>query len=145
MTNVYDVFMISRVLLSHYKSLEGYSFNLDQVHEVVEKFRNARDYILGKYGEKVDFSIWVYFFPSGEYPVIATTIIGRESGSLEGALREYVSLVGAPTYVKGGSDYRIVERVLNPLGLILRRPILESNRLKMGKKVITQGSLHPLV
>ncbi|MEK6910058.1 MAG: hypothetical protein AABW61_03215 [Candidatus Aenigmatarchaeota archaeon] len=131
--------MASGVSLSYELEHGGINY----IAEQVTKFKSAGEQVLSKYrginlGARVS---------SLDIPRLEILVSIRETdpnSDLAGAVTEYFSLVGAPDYVRGGSDYGVVEQALAPLEKTLRRPILAVATLHSGKKVVRRGSLPQL-
>ena len=65
---------------------------------------------------------------------LVVDIEGHES-SVEESIKEYINLVGAPNFVESGSDYSLMERVLEEHGKTLKRKFLG---IFVGKHVISK-------
>ena len=133
--------MASGVSLS-YKLEHG---GINYIAEQATKFKSAGEQVLSKY-QGINLSAAVHSFPqSSQLDILVSIREVDPNGDLVGAVTEYFSLVGAPNYVRGGSDYGVVEQALAPLNKALRIPILAAATLHSGKKVVRRGSLPQLV
>ena len=118
---------------------------IDYIADQATKFKAAGEQVLRRYqGVNLDSSVYTTY-DDNRLEILVSIKEVNPNSDLVGAVIEYFSLVGEPYYVRGGSDYSVVEEALAPLGMTLRRPILAVATLHSGKKVVRKGSLLQLV
>ena len=91
---------------------------VDEVSKFVNGIRDGQDFLQQNYGDTIDCTVSNSQERGGSYFIVE--IKEKSPGSLEPALRKFFEMAGTPYFVRPGSDYDLVERVLQPSGKKLK-------------------------
>ena len=119
---------LSKALLE-YKQEE---LDIESIAQISTNFRNAENRIAEGYSGKVECDIFSSSYHTGK-PTIQVIMKERKDGNLGTALKELFSLVGEPSFVDSGSNYSLIDDVLQKRNKKLKRKTCDAFR---GKHVV---------
>ena len=124
MARLYNRHIPEKMVRMQYPIPTQYGLNFDmhlwfdKFCDTLAKHREIRDQVM-KQVPNIE-----YILTTNGEDVLEVGLRGRNDTLLEQALKEYVTRAGMPTIIAAGSDYKLAERVLRPLGKTLRRRFL---------------------